>query len=231
MSFPSNAQAYAQGTGLSKIGVPYITNRAPTNRDTNFTVGQVWIHQGPEDTYQLNSFSTLGGTLLATWQRTASGTGGAVYTITGDSGGAIASDSSGNFIVLGNGAGISFSGSGSTLTATISGGGFNVVSVTTTTQTLAANTLYIVNNAASLVTFTLPAIAVLGDTYIIHGKTALGWRVNVTTGQTLHLGNLATTASTGYIASTDQWDSVTITCVTANTTFATRSVQGVLTAA
>lgn len=229
MSFPSNIQAFTQGAGLSKISVPYVTNRAPTNRDTNFTIGQVWIYQGPEDTYQLQSFSTIGGTLLATWQRTAAGAGGAIYTITGDSGGAIASDSSGNFNILGNSAGISFSGSGSTLTATLSGGGFNVVTVTTATQTVAPGTMYIVSNAASLITFTLPATAAVGDTYIIHGKSALGWKVNVALGQIIHLGNLACTSGTGSISSTDQWDSITITCVTANTTFATRGIQGVLT--
>jgi hypothetical protein len=50
------------------------------------------------------------------------------------------------------------------------------------------------------------------------------------TGQTCHLGNSATT-SAGTLTSTNQWDSVQIVCVTADTTFTALCVQGNLTVA
>jgi hypothetical protein len=115
---------------------------------------------------------------------------------------------------------------GGTVNLATSGGGVAWVDVMSGAQLLAANTGYVVDNGAGLVTFTLPAVATIGDTYIIQGKSSGGWQVNVGAGQVINVGNHPTTISTGNVASTNQWDSVTITCVTANTTFATRAVQG-----
>lgn len=233
MTIPVTSRTYASSGNSTGIPQKFFTNRAPGVTDINgpggqWPEGQEWIDQTLKDTWQLISYSSTNAQVTAFWQRTASGAGGAIYTITGDSGTPVASDSNGNMSLVGDGR-IAFSGSGTTLTATITGGGILWNDVTAASQTLSANNGYVVDNAGSLVTFTIPSTAAIGDTYIIQGKTSLGWRVNVATGQTLHMGSKATTTSTGYIAFTNQWDSVTITCVTANTTFSCRGVQGDIT--
>lgn len=103
-------------------------------------------------------------------------------------------------------------------TITAIGGGFTWTDVTGTTQTLAANNGYVADNAG-LVTFTLPAgAAVIGDTFKILGKGAGGWLVAQNAAQAIHVGSSATTTGvTGSIASTNLWDTVELTCVTAGT--------------
>jgi hypothetical protein len=87
------------------------------------------------------------------------------------------------------------------------------------TQALAVNQGYVTNNGASLVTYTLPATAAEGSIIEISGKSAGGWTINYATGQIIHIGNLATTVTTGTLSSSNQWDYVKLLCVTANTTF------------
>jgi hypothetical protein len=91
--------------------------------------------------------------------------------------------------------------------------------VTTGTQTLAANNGYLTDNGASLVTYTLPAVCAQFAVIDVVGMSSGGWQVNVGAGQTIHLGNQATTITTGSLASTNQWDYVRLLCVVANTTF------------
>lgn len=114
---------------------------------------------------------------------------------------------------------------GGVVNIAVAGGGIGWVDVMVGAQLIAANTGYVVDNGAGLVTFTLPAIATIGDTYIIQGKSIGGWQVNVGAGQVINVGSMPTGMG-GNVASTNQWDSITITCVTANTTFAVRAVQG-----
>lgn len=91
------------------------------------------------------------------------------------------------------------------------------VAVTGTTQNMAVNTLYIINNAA-LVTATLPSASAVGDIIKICGQGAGGWRMAQRTGQTTYFGNLACTAgTTGRIDSTHRRDSIELVCITANT--------------
>lgn len=93
------------------------------------------------------------------------------------------------------------------------------VEVTGTTQTIAANTNYIANNAAPVV-FTLPATAAVGDTFTITGKGAGGWQIAQNAGQTIYFGDVATTTGTGgSLESTEDRDTVTIVCVTADDDF------------
>jgi hypothetical protein len=101
--------------------------------------------------------------------------------------------------------------------------------VSGTTQAAAANQGYIISNA-SQTTVTIPATAAEGSTFAIAGKGAAGWIMQMNTGQTCHFGNAATT-SAGSLTSTNQYDSVTIVCVTANTTFVVIAAQGNLTVA
>ena len=101
--------------------------------------------------------------------------------------------------------------------------------VSGTTQAAAVNQGYIISNA-SQTTVTLPATAAEGSVFAIAGKGAAGWILQMNTGQTFHFGSSAS-SSAGSLTSTNLYDSVTIVCVTANTTFVVIAAQGNLTVA
>lgn len=107
--------------------------------------------------------------------------------------------------------------------------GFAWNDVSGTSQSAAVNNGYIISNA-SQTTVTLPATAAEGSIFSVQGKGAAGWILQANTGQIIHLGSSAT-SSAGSLTSTNLWDSVSIVCVTANTTFAVTSVVGNLTVA
>lgn len=99
--------------------------------------------------------------------------------------------------------------------------------VTGTSQAAAVNNAYAADNAG-LVTITLPATAAFGDRVAVQGKGAGGWSLVANAGQTIHVGNTASSVA-GSVSSTNQWDCIELVCVTANTTWATRSSMGTLT--
>lgn len=106
----------------------------------------------------------------------------------------------------------------STILAAIPSGTW--VDVASGTQAMAIDTGYVTDNGASLVTYTLPATAALGSIIEVSGKSTGGWLIAQNAGQTIHLGNQATTTGAGgSLASTNQWDYVKLLCITANTTF------------
>lgn len=131
---------------------------------------------------------------------------------------------SGTGIIVANGAGSISVGLSGTAPGTLT---WN--DVAGTTQAAVINNGYIISNA-SLTTVTLPATAAVGSVFAVQGKGAAGWVLQANTGQVIHLGSSAT-SSAGSLASTNLWDSVSIVCVTANTTFAVTAVVGNLTVA
>ncbi len=98
-----------------------------------------------------------------------------------------------------------------------------------TSQAAAVNNGYIISNS-SLTTVTLPATAAEGSIVAVQGKGAAGWVLAANTGQTIKMGS-STTSSAGSLASTNLYDAIEIICITANTTWATRSAVGNLTVA
>lgn len=87
--------------------------------------------------------------------------------------------------------------------------------VTGTTQAMSVSNGYIADNA-SLVTFTLPATAALGDQIQVWGKAAGGWKISQNAGQQIIVGILSSTAGTGgFVASTKQTDIIQLRCTTA----------------
>lgn len=102
-------------------------------------------------------------------------------------------------------------------------------SISGTTQAAAINNGYVISNAGQT-TVTLPATAALGSVIAIQGNGAAGWILTANTGQTIKLGS-STTSSAGTLTSTNQYDSVEVVCVVANTTWAAKSVIGNLTVA
>jgi hypothetical protein len=98
---------------------------------------------------------------------------------------------------------------------------------TGTSQALSTFNGYVSDNA-SLVTFTLPATANLGDVIQILGKAAGGWKIAQNASQQINVGKVSTTSGvSGSVASTNQWDTIELRCVTAGTsTIWTAKVTG-----
>ena len=114
-------------------------------------------------------------------------------------------------------AGITVTNGAGSITISGGGGGYTWTEVTGTSQTMAANNGYITNNPA-LVTLTLPTTAALGTTLSIAGKGAGGWKIAQNAGQEIFFGSSATTIGvTGYLQSTQQFDSIELLCITADT--------------
>jgi hypothetical protein len=128
------------------------------------------------------------------------------------------------------GTGVSISNGDGTITISSTGVGSLVWNdVAGTTQAAAVNNGYIISNAGAT-TVTLPATAAEGSVFAIAGKGAAGWILQMNTGQVCHFGSSAS-SSAGTATSTNQYDSVTIVCVTANTTFVAIAGWGNLTVA
>ncbi len=92
-----------------------------------------------------------------------------------------------------------------------------------TSQAATVNSGYVVQNAGQT-TITLPATAALGSVVSIRGLGAAGWILAANTGQTIQFGSQATTSG-GTLTSAEQYDTVDVTCLVANTTW---SVNGVI---
>lgn len=90
----------------------------------------------------------------------------------------------------------------------------------TADQTAVIQTGYITNKAATQCLVTLPVTAAVGSEVKVCGKGATGWRVVQGAGQQVIFGSKATTGGAGgYIEFTNQYDSVSLVCTIANTTY------------
>lgn len=113
------------------------------------------------------------------------------------------------------GSGVAISNAAGSITISASGGGLTWNDVTGTSATLAVSNGYVADNAG-LVTLTLPATAVLGDTIKIVGKGSGGWSIAQNANQAIHVGNVvSTTGVGGSVASSNQYDCITLVCITA----------------
>lgn len=127
------------------------------------------------------------------------------------------------------GPGISTSGSGSTVTITATGAGFKWNTVIGTTQAVAKENGYINSNVAST-TYTLPATAAVGDSFILAGYSAAGWSLAQNAGQSIYLGIKTSTIGVGgSLASTQPHDTIEVVCVVANNEFQVVDVIGNIT--
>jgi len=117
------------------------------------------------------------------------------------------------------GTGINITNAAGSITISSDNAGIAWTEVTGTSQAMAADSGYIANNAGT-VTLTLPTTTEIGDTIIVTGKGAGGWSIAQNAGQTIYFGTSATTTGvTGSLASTEDRDSLTLVCVTANNDF------------
>lgn len=98
---------------------------------------------------------------------------------------------------------------------------FSWTLVTGTTEVGLTNSGYIANNSG-LVTISLPATSSVGDEFSVVGYGSGGWSISQVTGQQIHIGAQDTTAgATGSVSSSNQYDSVDLLCVVANTIWTT----------
>lgn len=143
----------------------------------------------------------------------------------------VVADTTTDTLTLAAGSGISITTNAGTDTITITNTGASVAysEVTGTTQAMAVNTRYAANNA-SVVAFTLPSTAAIGDVVYVLGKGAGGWSIAQNSGQTIHFSDLNTTTGVGgSLASTNRYDCIEIICITANTDWIVPSVVGNIT--
>ena len=117
------------------------------------------------------------------------------------------------------GAGISITNGSGSITVAATAVGISWTVVTGTTQAMAINSGYVSNNAG-LVTLTLPSTAAVGSIIQMQGLGAGGWQIAQNASQLIHIGaDVTTTGTAGFLASTNQYDSLTLLCVIANTTW------------
>jgi hypothetical protein len=112
--------------------------------------------------------------------------------------------------------GVSFDG---TADITIPTAQFTYNTTSGTSASLVAGNAYFANNA-SLVTYTLPSTAAVGDVFKIFYRGAGNFKVAQNAGQSIICGNLTTTSGTGgSVTGVDAGTILTLTCQVANTTF------------
>lgn len=152
-----------------------------------------------------------------------------IETLTGDSGGAVGPDAAFNVDLLG-GTGITTVGTpgSNQIVFNIVGGGITWNRVAGPAVGIAINNGYIPTNAG-LVTLTLPTTAAVGSIIEIVGEGAGGWSIAQNAGESIQFGNLSTTVGAGgSLDSTNQWDTVTLVCRVADTTWSVTANIGVL---
>lgn len=152
-------------------------------------------------------------------------TGSAVaVSVTTDSGSAV--PSSGVLTVVG-GTGCTTAGAGSTVTINAADPGLPFVEATGATQAISVNTGYIANYA-TLLTFTLPASATVGDRVRVIGLGDGGWKIAQNASQYIQWdeASTTTTGAGGYLSSTDDHDSVELICTVTNNGWGVLSVKG-----
>jgi len=122
------------------------------------------------------------------------------------------------------GAGIGITNGSESITITNTGSAFpwTIVAVNTS---LAVNNGYI-SNGGSLLTHTLPGTASVGDVIEIMGKGVGLFKIGQPAGVTVHFGGVSTTTGVGgSLTSLNQYDTIQLKCVIANTDWSVTSAS------
>lgn len=115
-------------------------------------------------------------------------------------------------LTAGSGISIANAAGAITITASPAGNWTNVVSLT---QLMVGGQNYVANNAA-LVAFTLPVLSNFGDEIRVVGKGLGAWNISTNAGQNIRHGNVNTAIS---VDAQNQFDSISLICTVANTTW------------
>jgi len=155
---------------------------------------------------------------------TAAGTNGQVFL------GSTGADPA--FGTLTTSTGLAFTTGAHSLALNVATGGFAVVDQTSSSATLAVQTMYVTDNGSTLVTYTLPATAPQGSVIKVVGSSAGGWKIAQNANQKIKLGsNVSTTGTGGSVSSTNANDCVELIASVggASTTWTVASYSGSLT--
>jgi hypothetical protein len=148
---------------------------------------------------------------------TTGGGGGGIDTLTGNSGGPVGPDGSGNVTITGSG-GVLVSGNSGTNSFVITfPGAFFAWSTIVAPQMAVTFEGYFTAGGAR-VEVTLPAASSVGDTFAIKAVNSNGWKILQAGGQQINYGISSTTLGAGgSLASTKVGDTLILVCRTANT--------------
>lgn len=126
-------------------------------------------------------------------------------------------------------AGTTTSGSGNTITITVSGSGMTWSTITAS-QTLAVDNGYFCVSPGGALSLLLPAVSNIGDEIEVVLNGATSFTITQAAGQSIRLGNVATTTGAGgSLASTQQGDWVRMVCMTANLAWVAIAEEGNIT--
>lgn len=119
---------------------------------------------------------------------------------------------------------------GTTMVVASAAGLINWQEITSTSQTIAARQGYVATSSGgTILTFTLPATAAVGDLFAIVGNGSGKWTIAQNSGQIIKMSGTTTTSGvTGSISAGTRYDTVEIICIVANTTFAVYTQTGTL---
>lgn len=209
----NNLYAIASGSSSSNPFVDFFSQRDPTSHDTNFPVQKRWFNTVNGKYWYLSGFSTIGGVTTAVWLYFSVVPGQIDQITTPDSNICLPVNGNINFQQTGS---INITSSGNNILFDVIGGEFDWYTIAAASANMVADSGYIAN-FGSLVTLTLPTVAVVGDAISVVGKGAGGWIIDQNANQTIYFGNAKTTTGTGgSLSSTAQRDTVTFVCITAD---------------
>ena len=130
-----------------------------------------------------------------------------------------------NLNILGAGS-ITTAGAGSTVTISVSGSGITWSTIAAS-QTLAVQNGYFCIAPGGALVLLLPAVSVIGDVIEVTLDGATSFSVTQGAGQSIKIGNTATTVGVGgSLSSTTQGDTLYMVCQTANLKWNVLSVIG-----
>lgn len=128
--------------------------------------------------------------------------------------------------------GVAFTAAANALAIDVKTGGYAVVDQTSSSANLAVQTMYVTNNGATLVTYTLPATAPQGSVIEIIGRSLGGWKIAQNANQQIvGPGVNTTTGAGGSLSSSNKNDCVKLVASTggASTIWTIASSSGSLT--
>lgn len=165
------------------------------------------------------------------WDLVGTGTGGTgIDALSGNSGGAVGPDGSGNINVVGSGP-VTVTGNPGTNTLTIAVTGSGLIwQKISASQSLVSNHGYICVSPGGVLSLSLPVASALGDIIEVTLDGATSWTITQGIGQQIRLGSVQTMSGVGgSLSSTATGDTLRIVCQTANAKWNVLSSMGNIT--
>jgi hypothetical protein len=221
-------------------GTAYVTfatltaNNTPTmDLSTDVTIGTKYIYRADGTDVPVADGGTGSSTLTDHGVLIGSGTAAITPLAVGTDGQVLLGSTAADPIfatLTSTGSTITFTPGAGTLNLEASAPGITWTEVTGTTQAMAVNSGYIANNAG-LVTLTLPDTAAVGSIVRVTGKGTGGWSIAQNAGETIiwDEASSTTTGVGGSLSSSDDYDSIELICITANTDWGVLSSKGNIT--